>query len=152
MKLAHPIRRSLYVIAAGLWLTGALWLVFHYFLMRQTAFGPAPHPLEHWWLSLHGLFAFLSLWMFGWLWGRHIVWGWKAGRHRLTGGLLFGLLAELIITGYLLYYPPSDDSQAVIAVMHWTVGVGLLIPFFVHRFWRRTSRSAAAGYSPSPRT
>lgn len=136
MRLTHPIRLTLYVISIGLWLTGALWLVFHYFMVQQTAFGPSPHPLEHWWLSLHGLFGFLTLWMFGWLWGRHIIWGWKAKRHRVTGGLLFLLLLLLVLSGYFLYYPPSDGSLPIIAVLHWSIGLSLVIPFLLHRFWR----------------
>jgi len=140
MRLTHPIRLTLYLVGSGLWLTGTLWLVFHYFMMQLTPFGPEPHPLEHWWLSLHGLFAFLALWVFGWLWGRHIIWGWKAKRHRLTGGLLFVLLFVLVLSGYLLYYPPSDRSLPVIAVLHWTIGLALLVPFLLHRYWRPSKK------------
>jgi len=133
VRLKRKRRFAVYSVGLGLWLTGLLWLVFHYFMARQTAFGPSPHPLEHWWLQLHGLFGFATLWMLGLLWGVHIVGGWKTGRRRVTGSLLFVILAELTITGYLLYYPPSDDAVSVIAILHW--GVGLAIPalFLMHR-------------------
>jgi len=42
---------------AGLWLTGALWLLFHYLLKRQ-GWLVAVHPLETWWLRFHAAFAF----------------------------------------------------------------------------------------------
>lgn len=142
MPVRHPVRltknRRLAVYGVGLflWLSGVLWLIFHYFMVQETEFGPAPHPAEHWFLSLHGLFAFASLWMFGLLWGSHIVGAWKTKRHRVSGSILFGILAALILTGYLLYYPPSDEAVAPIAVIHWGIGLAVVAPFLWHRFWR----------------
>ncbi|HEY1212563.1 MAG TPA: hypothetical protein VGE93_02920, partial [Bryobacteraceae bacterium] len=51
-----PRRRqlALYSIGIGVWLTGGLWLLFHYLLVRQGEFGPQTHPLEPWSLKLHG--------------------------------------------------------------------------------------------------
>ena len=72
-RLTQRRRWMVYGVGGGLWLTGILWLIFHYFLARETALGPSPNPLEHWWLSLHGLFAFATLWVLGLLWGAHIV-------------------------------------------------------------------------------
>ena len=140
VRLSRPRRLWLSGVGAGLWLTGALWLVFHYYMVRMTEFGPSPHPLEHGWLSLHGLFAFATLWMLGLLWGAHIVGGWTSGRRRITGSLLALALLELIATGYLLYYPPVEDSLATIAWLHWTVGLALPLPFLAHRFWRAGRR------------
>jgi hypothetical protein len=131
---------GLYGVSAGLWLTGGLWVIFHYFVTRKTAFGPSPHPLEPWWLSLHGLFAFATLWMLGLLWGAHIVGGWRSGRRRITGSVLALVLLELTATGYLLYYPPNDDWLPPLALAHWAVGLLLPAPFLVHRLWRRFSR------------
>ncbi len=137
------MRLTLYVVGLGLWLTGILWLIFHYFLMQQTPFGLEPHPLEHWWLSLHGLFAFLALWVLGWLWGRHIIWGWKAKRYRLTGGLLFVILVVLVISGYFLYYPPNDSVLPIIAVLHWSIGLAVLIQFLLHRYWHPSKKQGS---------
>jgi len=124
------------IVGAGLWLTGVVWLIFHYFVVRQTAFGPAPHPLEQWWLSLHGLFAFATLWMLGLLWGIHIVGGWNRGRRQITGSLLFIFLVQLTATGYLLLYPPIESWLPTLAWLHWGVGLVLVVPFVLHRFWR----------------
>lgn len=140
LRLSRPRRLALYCVGLGVWLSGALWLIFHYFLVRKTAFGPSPHPLEHWWLSLHGLFAFAALAMFGFLWGMHIVGGWESRRRRLSGSLLSVTSAILVATGYLLYYPPTDGSLPAIALLHWIVGLMAVIPFLVHRFWRGTAR------------
>ena len=121
-----------YIVAAGLWVSGALWLVFHHFMMRKTAFGPSPDPLEHWWLVAHGAFAFASLWTLGLLWNVHIVRRWVANRHRLSGGVLLGATLVLMVTGYLLYYVGGDRSRAVIGLIHWGLGLLALLPFLIH--------------------
>ena len=150
MPMRHPLRLTrrrrlaLYGIGLGLWLTGVLWLVFHYFMVQDTSFGPSPHPLEHWWLSLHGLFAFATLWMFGFLWSAHIVGGWKSQRRRISGSLLFAALVLLVASGYLLYYPPTEESLPLIALLHWILGLAAILPFLGHRFWQSAVRSSQA--------
>ncbi len=155
MPMRHPLRLTkrrrltLYGVALGLWASGAIWLIFHYFIMQETEFGPSPHPLEHWFLSLHGLFAFASLGMFGFLWGAHIVGGWKSARRRISGSLLFAALALLVLSGYLLYYPPSDESLPIVAIMHWVLGLAAVLPFLGHRFLFER-RVPAAQPMPAP--
>jgi hypothetical protein len=48
VRSGRPRRLTIYLISAGLWTTGALWLQFHYFLRIPSEFGPEPHPLEPW--------------------------------------------------------------------------------------------------------
>ena len=140
LRLNRKRRLALYGVGLGLWLTGALWVIFHHFLMRKTAFGPAPHPLEHWFLSLHGLFAFASLGMFGFLWGVHIVGGWESRRRRISGSFLFMALSVLVLTGYLIYYPPTEASLPIIGLVHWVLGLLAMLPFLFHRFLRGAAR------------
>jgi disulfide bond formation protein DsbB len=135
--MRRKLRLSTYLIGGALWLTGVLWLLFHYFLARQGEFGLQPHPLERWWLSLHGLAAFVTLWQFGLLWGRHILSGWESRRRRWSGATLFGLLLLLVLTGYLLYYPPSEGALAPVGLVHWLLGLALGVVFLVHRYWTR---------------
>lgn len=140
IQIREPVRQTekrrwlIYGIGLGLWASGTLWLVFHYFMQEQGEFGPAPNPLEHWWLAAHGLFGFATLWLLGLLWGRHIVSAWKTGRQRISGGLLFGFLIVLIVSGYLLYYTGGDETRSIVSLIHWTIGLALPLPFLVHRF------------------
>lgn len=140
VKLYEPVRikrsRRLltYAVGLGVWLTGVAWLVFHYFLKTRTEFGLAENPLTHWWLASHGLFAFATLWLFGLLWGQHVVGAWKTGRHRVSGSILLGVLAVLIASGYLLYYAGGDETQAIVSVVHWGIGLAVPLTFLVHRF------------------
>lgn len=138
IRLSRTHRALVYAIGAGVWSSGVLWLVFHYFLSRQTPFGPEPHPLEFWSRAAHGFFAFASLWTFGLLWGIHIVGGWSSGRQRPSGGAMFALILWLTGSGYLLYYLSSDALISAVSLAHWSVGLALPLPFIWHRFtWRR---------------
>ncbi|TCV94730.1 hypothetical protein EC912_103215 [Luteibacter rhizovicinus] len=121
-----------YAIGWTLWLSGVLWLVFHYALMRKGPFGDEPQPLETWWLRLHAAMAFASLWGFGLVWGVHIVAGWRTQRQRISGGLAVGLLVWLSLTGYLLYYLTDDRWRDISAVTHWATGLALPVLLAIH--------------------
>lgn len=135
--ISRSRRWSLYIISAGVWLSGGLWLLFHYFLVKQGEFGPVTNPLEPWWLKLHGVFAFAAVWIFGLLWGIHIAKLWPHKRRRQSGGFLTGVFALLIVSGYLLYYVGDDRIRPLISTLHW--GIGLVGPVFFgwHRLKRR---------------
>jgi hypothetical protein len=134
VRLKRGRRWLTYGIGLGLWASGTIWLAFHYFLKTQTEFGRAENPLTHWWLALHGLFAFATLWLFGLLWGQHIIGAWKTRRHRVSGILLFTLLTVLIASGYLLYYAAGDKTRSIVSLIHWTLGLAAPIFFVLHRF------------------
>lgn len=142
IRLPALRRYGVYGVAAGLWLSGAAWLVAHYWLVRQGEYGPETSPLEPWTLKLHGGFAMAALWLLGLLWGVHVINGWRMRRGRLTGALLLGLLAPLIATGWLLYYLGDEDWRGWASLVHWAIGLGVL-PFFLwHRFARKPARRA----------
>jgi len=134
-KLSRRRRLAVYGIVAGVWFTGAAWVLFHYFLMRAGPFGATPHPLERWWLASHGAFGFASLWLFGLLWGVHIPIGWRSYRRRWSGSAMFALALWLIVSGYALYYlGTSDDSISTVAFLHWSIGLISPALFILHRF------------------
>ena len=143
-KLSRRRRLLVYGIAGAVWLTGALWVLLHYFFMRQGPFGSAPHPLEFWSLVTHGAAAFASLWMFGLLWGVHVPIGWRMRRRRWSGGAIFGFTVWLILSGYMLYYVGNDEVMSVVAILHWSFGLGAPIFFLLHRFAREPYRSFGA--------
>ena len=123
----------------GLWLTGLAWLGLHYFGVRQGEFGAEHSPLEAWSLRAHGAFAFLALWTLGLLWGVHVVNGWRLDRRRWTGSVLLGVFGLLILSGYLLYYAGEDSVRPMVSVIHWAVGLLVLLAYLAHRLFRRGS-------------
>ncbi len=131
-RLVRGYRVAVYVILGSTLVTGILWLVFHYFFRRQGQFGVEPHPLEAWWLTLHGAGAFAALWLCGLLWGIHIRSSWRLPRRRSSGIVVSAFFAVLIASGYLLYYAAGDGVRSVVSVVHWTVGLALVVPLALH--------------------
>ena len=132
---ALPTRRRLniYAIAIGVWVTGVLWLIYHYFVRIIDNFGfENSHPLEQWWLIAHAIFSFAAVWMFGVLWPNHIKKGWKMKARRPTGGGLFGVILWLTLTGLALYYIGSDAWRSWTSILHWTVGLAGIVVFIWH--------------------
>jgi hypothetical protein len=122
---------------SGLWLTGGLWLIFHYFLRRPGEWGPEPHELEPWWLRLHGAFAFGAIWVVGLLWGAHVLNAWATGRRRWTGGVLVAWLGLQVVTAYLLIYGTDDGAWGVVSPTHWVAGLALPLGYAAHRWLLR---------------
>lgn len=144
VRIGKVRRWSIYAVAAGAWLTGVGWLVWHYLLTTAGPFGPQSNPLEPWWLRAHAAFAFAAMWSAGLLWGVHVVHGWSSGRRRWSGCLLFGLALFLIASGYLLYYLGDDRARTVVSFAHWIVGLAALAGFLWHRLRRRDAPSDTA--------
>jgi hypothetical protein len=130
-------RYLVWPIVLGVWLSGALWLVFHDFLARSGEFGLTAHPLEQWWLRAHGAFAFASLWLLGFLSVAHVGGRWAWRRQRRSGLVLLGVYIWLVVTGYLLYYAGGDTFRAAVSLAHWTVGLVALVFLLLHRRIRR---------------
>ena len=150
-RLPRVRRLGLYAVGAGLWLTGGLWLVFHYLVPRPGDLGVGPHRLEPWWLTLHGAFAFAALWALGLLWGVHVVEGWALEKRRRSGLALLGAVGLLVLSGYLLYYLGNARAREVTGVVHWGIGLSCPAVFLAHRFglralraWRREGENARA--------
>lgn len=129
-----------------LWSTGVLWLVFHYFLQSGGEFGPTPHALEKWWLSLHGLAAFAGLFAAGTVLPVHALRAWQLNKNRTTGVGMKGALAWLAVTGYALYYFADPEARPWLPWLHWVAGLGLPALITLHighgRRRRRVHRQA----------
>ncbi|HEY8010861.1 MAG TPA: hypothetical protein VIE67_07650 [Rudaea sp.] len=141
-RLSRSHRRMVCGILTAAWLSGILWLVFHYFLMRRGEFGAEPHPLEAWWLRLHGAAAFASLWLGGLVWAVHVRSGLARPKRRISGMLLIALFVVLAASGYLLYYAGDDALRDAVRLVHWLIGVALIVPFLIHSLRARSARHA----------
>jgi hypothetical protein len=159
VRFPRSERWALYIIGIGVWLSGGLWLLFHCFFVERGEFGPKVHPLEPWWLKLHGAFALASIWIFGLLWGVHVSRAWPGMRSRWSGGALAGVFAWLVLSGYLLYYVGDETARSVISALHWGIGLASPVCFGLHRVRLRKRREAprsrtkaemAGSYDPLP--
>ncbi|MBI5041349.1 MAG: hypothetical protein HZB57_09185 [Gammaproteobacteria bacterium] len=132
IRLNQHHQRWVYACFGLLWLSGALWLLFHYFLQTPSAFGPHPHVLEPWWLRLHGLTMMATLVLVGTTLVHHAHKAWRLGRNRAMGALLTACLVWLAASGYALYYFASDSNEAWLPLLHWIPGLSLPAIIAVH--------------------
>lgn len=126
IRLGYWHQFSVYAATAALGVSGALWLLCHYFLAIPGDFGPQPHPLEPWLLRLHGAAAMAGLVVYGSLLPIHVRRAWTLGRNTALGVAVISAMLLLTLTGYLLYYAGGEASRAVISLAHWIVG--LVVP------------------------
>jgi len=151
IRLGIQHRRVVYASFSVLWLSGVLWLLFHYFLQRPGNFGNEPHVLESWWLRLHGLAMMATLVTAGSMVVHHARRAWQLQKNRLLGALLSGVLLWLAVSGYTLYYFSSDDNQAWLPLLHWVPGLALPVALALHirRGQKRGRRQTVGNPQPS---
>jgi len=121
-----------------LWMTGAAWVLLHYFGEVQGEFGPETNPAQPWLLRLHGLVLIPAILVLGSLLVVHIPKGWNDKSQRIGGISLTTLFTILIFSGYMLYYVGNDYLRELSSVFHWITG--MLIPsIFIWHYSHRYS-------------
>lgn len=108
-------------------------MVFHHFLMKPGDFGLQPNPLEPWWMTLHGAFAFAAIWVLGLLWGIHVTVAWPLSRRRWSGGILAAVTVWLTVSGFLLYYLGDESTRSIVSFLHWGFGLACPVLYLLHR-------------------
>jgi uncharacterized membrane protein YfcA len=109
-----------YGTGAVLSLSGIGWLICHFLLRAPT---PGPHPLEVWWLRLHGAALVGFLVILGTVLPAHAVYGWRHRMNRATGIPVLVVAALLAVSGYGLYYLVDDQWRSWTSLLHWVVGL-----------------------------
>jgi cation transport ATPase len=124
IKLSSHHEKWLWAVTATAFLSGLLWLVFHYFMAAPGEYGEMRNPLESWWLRLHGAAAMAFLVVLGSIVPIHIRRAWQLRKNRVTGAAMISLVAVLVLTGYALYYAGSEMARPWISLVH--LGFGLM--------------------------
>ena len=131
-RLARWQIMLLTISGALLWLSGAAWLLLHYYGQVQSEFGPETNPLEPWFLRVHGLVLLPALLGFGGLFVAHMPKGWKNRYQRTIGIALTTAFAVLILSGYMLYYAGDEGLRDWTSLIHWALGLGTPALFIWH--------------------
>ncbi|MBS0388397.1 MAG: hypothetical protein JSR15_07930 [Proteobacteria bacterium] len=148
LKLRPAHRRWLYLSSAVLLISGACWLIAHFFLHGPADFPGAPHPLEPWWLRLHGAAAIGFLMSFGALLLQHVRSGWRQRVNRTTGVVMLAAAGVLTLTAYGLYYIGDDRARSFISFAHWIVGLAASAALPLHVLVGRRLNDAAKQQPP----
>ena len=135
MRLSVRHQAWIYGTFGVLFVSGALWLLFHHFVQIEGEFGPAMHPLEPWWLKLHGAGAMLFLFLLGTLLLSHMESAWRIGRNIPTGVAFVSFNLILVVSGYMLYYFGGETARPIISIVHWAVGLTAPVIIGIH-VWR----------------
>lgn len=136
-----------------LWLTGAAWVLLHFFGEVQGEFGPETNPAQPWLLRLHGLVLIPAILALGGLLVVHIPKGWNDKGQRIGGIILTVFFGLLILSGYMLYYVGSDDLRNWSSIFHWVIGILAPASFlwhYSHRYANRRVSKAKRKTSVNP--
>ena len=120
------------ISGSALWLSGAGWLLLHYYGQSEGEYGPEMNPAEPWMMIFHGFFLIPALLGIGGTFVAHIPKGWFHLRQRTTGIALCTVLAVLTISGYLLYYAGNEAVREWTGLMHWAIGLAMPAIFGWH--------------------
>lgn len=126
-KLARWQRRGVYWGSGALTLSGLAALLLHHYGTVQSDFGPAPNPAEHPLLAVHGAVAMLFLLLLGSLLPAHILRGWQQRRNLASGVSVAAVQSVLIVSAYALYYASGDGLRAAVSLVHWVIGITVVI-------------------------
>jgi hypothetical protein len=138
VRLDPAFRYALYAALAVLTVTGSGWLVADW---NKDPAGP-----EFWQLvaadllMAHGGAAMATLLLLGALFPLHVRRAWRTGRNRLTGPVMLGINAALIVTAFGLYYAGSDTLRPWISDLHIAIGAALPAILVLHVWLGRRSR------------
>ena len=124
-----------YASTVALLVTGLAWLALD--VMRGDL---SPSRLQVWALRVHGVSAAVAGVAYGSLIATHIRVGWALQRNRILGAGTGAVSIALIATGCGLYYAPSEDSRAVVSLVHWLLGVAMPVLLVVHIYRGRSAR------------
>ena len=145
LRLERWHRRCVYASGAALLVTGAAWLIAHFFLRAQGQFGESVSPIEPWAMKLHGAGAMLMLFFLGSLMNSHVRRALKSRRNLASGWSMIATFALLTGTGFGLYYLAAEGDRSVWSATHWVAGLGMGALFVVHvRLGRAERRRASA--------
>ena len=130
MRLKPSFRYAIYAIVAVLALTGAAWFVADW--QKDLSTDEIWQQIAANMLMLHGGAAMLALLLIGALIPLHILRAWRAGKNRMSGGLMAALSAMLIVTAFGLYYLGSETLRPWISWTHIAAGSALALWLPLH--------------------
>lgn len=144
LHFSRAAKLILYGSVLTSFLSGSSWFVLHHWFITEGDFGPQHSPAEPVLIRIHGASAFIVMIVFGWVLGRHVPVGWRSQKSRKSGLLVIASTAAMVITGYSLYYLVGEDSHENIALLHVSLGFGLILTLCIH-IWKAVKKR---GISP----
>ena len=134
-------RRFVHGATTALFATGVLWLIFEYLVKSEGEFGSTHHPLQAWWLKLHGAAALVMIYVAGTVLLTHMRRAWRLKNNRVPGAAFTAIFFALTLTGYLLYYAGGEDTRPLVSAAHWIIGLSMPVFLLMHIALGRRSKA-----------
>jgi hypothetical protein len=147
LHFSRAAKLILYGSVLTSFLSGSLWYVLHHWFVTEGDFGPQHSPAEPILIRIHGASAFIVMIVFGWVLGRHVPIGWRSQRSRKSGIVVITATAAMVLTGYSLYYLVGEESHDSIALLHLSLGWGLILTLCIH-IWKAVKRRHQSSAQP----
>ncbi|MBU1215679.1 MAG: hypothetical protein KKF58_01525 [Gammaproteobacteria bacterium] len=139
VRLSSSARNTVLLCSLLVIASGAAWMILGGMVDTQNYADPL-HTIRHRMLVLHGVAAYVLVWMAGRLSSLHQQGNWRAHRNRRNGALLTAVLALLAVSGLCLYYPPHEDWREAISQLHQGLGIALALLLPLHLLAARALR------------
>jgi len=139
MHLGPSARRQVLAACGLVILSGVLWIVIGWNLDADD-YGDPLRGWRHRLLVLHGVAAYVLLWIVGRLYALHQQGNWLAQRNRASGLAMSAALLLLAGSGLTLYYPPHEDWRDALSMLHQVLGVALALLLPLHVWLARKER------------
>jgi len=93
---------------------------------------------SHDWRIFHNWTIPPLLILFGVMWKGHMAAGWRLRKNRASGLMAVGVVVAVVVTGWVLFYPPSEEMQRYASSWHTWLGIGLILVLVLHSVlgWR----------------
>lgn len=131
-RAIKDLKKPLYVITLVMMLSGLIWLYFDYFVEIETEFGASHHPLQKWFLKIHGIGSAVFIFIFGMTYVLHIQKTLKDPERRISGWLNLIFWTLMIVSGYSLLYIAGESVRDYMALFHWILGIFSVLVLFFH--------------------
>lgn len=131
MHLGPSARRQVLAACSLVALSGVLWIAIGWNLDAEDYSNPL-RAWRHRVLVLHGVAAYVLLWIAGRLYALHQQGNWRTQRNRASGLTLSAVLLLLAGSGLMLYYPPHEDWRDALSMLHQVLGVALVFLLPLH--------------------
>jgi hypothetical protein len=132
-RLPNFQRISAYAVLALCAFSGAAYILGHELnILREMLASRSV-------LVTHGVSAFLMLIVIGSVLPTHVRVAWRARKNRLTGLLMFAVMAALAVSGLMLYYG-AEESRDVSLWTHWLIGSATFLVFPLHAIIGREAK------------
>ena len=137
-RIGNLHRWILYLTTGVIWLSGLIWILFHYFGVHHTDAGEIHSSMEPLAMKIHGAAAMAFMIVIGSLIPVHVRRGLALKRNLFSGIFLIANCAVLIMTGWVLYYLGTEQIRNVVSLIHWILGLALPLLIYLHILaWKR---------------